>query len=288
MAVVTSNATARWRWAPWTDARGGLSWPKLLVFLGLLTPAVLLLVDAMTASLGPRPIEEAIHRTGWWAVTFVILSLAVTPVSRVSRWAPLVTVRRMVGVTAFLAAALHVTLYVVEQDGVLAVVVKEIATRWYLVVGTIALLGLAGLAATSTDGMARRLGGARWRALHKLAYPIGALAILHFFMQVKGIPIEPVLYAALFVWLMAWRLWRWRAEGEPGAIVLLGLTLGATVIAALGEAVAITAKAPVPFARVLAANLDPDLALDRPAVWVLAMGVAITAIGWWRGAGKRR
>ena len=142
-------------------AAGRFSALKLAVFLALLALAALLAVDALTGGLGARPWDAAIHRVGWWTVVFLLASLAVTPLRRSLRWNALISVRRMIGVTVFAAAVLHLVLYAGQEAWDLWKVGSEIVLRIYLTIGFVALLGLAALAATSTDAMVRRLGGKR-------------------------------------------------------------------------------------------------------------------------------
>src|SRR4029077_8050886 len=119
----------------------------------------------------PKVVTEMIHLTGKWTIRFLLLSLLITPLMRGARYPKFVVVRRMVGVAAFAYATAHLGLYIVDQHYDLLHVASEIAQRFYLTIGFVAWLGLATLAATSTDAMIRRL-GARWSALHKLVYGI--------------------------------------------------------------------------------------------------------------------
>ncbi|MEQ8813891.1 MAG: ferric reductase-like transmembrane domain-containing protein [Thalassobaculum sp.] len=263
------------RWLPWTDGAGRLSPLKLVAFLALLVPAALLAVDALAGDLGPRPWDLAIHRVGWWTVLFLMASLTVTPLRRTLRWNGLVAVRRMIGVTVFLAAALHLVLYAGERAWDLWKVSSEIVLRFYLTIGLAALLGLAALAATSTDGMVRRLGGKRWQVLHRLVYPIAVLALVHFFLQTKADVTQPILFSGLFVWLMAYRLWRSRL-GDPSVGGLVGLAVVAAVLTAAGEVAGISMAFHAPPSVIAAAHFDLDIGV-RPAWWVLAAGLAVAA-----------
>src|SRR5262249_51522912 len=115
-------------------------------------------------------------------------------------------VRRMVGVTSFAYGAAHLTAFAADKAFDLGVVATEIVSRFYLTIGFVALLGLTALAATSTDGMVRRLGGRAWRRLHRLVYAIGILGAVHFFLQSKLNVAEPIVMAGLLAWLLAYRL----------------------------------------------------------------------------------
>lgn len=284
MATETTRRPARrpvQRWLPWTDGAGRPNRLKLAAFVALLVPATLLAADAVTGSLGPRPWDLAIHRVGWWTVVFLMTSLTVTPLRRTLRWNGLVAVRRMIGVTAFLAATLHLVLYAGEQAWDLWKVSSEIVLRFYLTIGFVALLGLGALAATSTDAMVRRLGSRRWQTLHRLVYPIAALALVHFYLQTKADVSEPILFSGLFVWLMAYRLWRSRL-GDPSVAGLLALAVLAALLTAAGETIGIAVTRHVPAMVIVAAHFDPGIGI-RPAWWVLATGLAVAG-----GAALRR
>src|SRR6185369_12017617 len=127
-----------------------------------------------------------------------------TPARSVFDWMPLVQIRRRIGVAAALYAGLHFLIYVADQKWDLVVVALEIVKRFYLTIGFAALLILAALAITSTNGWQRRL-RANWKRLHWLIYPAAVLAILHFFIQSKNNVGEAAVAAGLFAWLMGWR-----------------------------------------------------------------------------------
>lgn len=273
------------RYLPWTDGAGRFSALKLAAFLLLLAPAALLLGDAVAAGLGPRPWNAAMHRVGWWIVVFLMASLAVSPLRRTLRWNGLIAVRRMVGVTAFLAAALHLALYAGEHAWDLWKVGSEIVLRFYLAIGFLAWLGLAALAATSTDGMVRRLGGRRWQALHRLVYPVAGLALVHFFLQTKADVTQPILFSGLFVWLMSYRLWRSRL-GDPSPAGLAMLAAAAAVLTAAGEIAGVSIAYNAPPSVIVAAHFDYAAGI-RPAWWVLAAGLAVAAAATLRRRQRR-
>ena len=160
---------------------GRLSALRIGTLAFLLLPAAIAVYDYSTVGFGPRPINDVIHRTGYWALLFLMISLAVTPLRRIARFGKLLDVRRMIGVGAFVYAAAHIALYMADQKYDLWKVGSEIVLRLYLTIGFIALIGLAVLAVTSTDGMVRRLGGKRWQRLHQIVYvhqPAGADPLL--------------------------------------------------------------------------------------------------------------
>lgn len=258
---------------PWTNRAGRICPLRLVAFLALLAPALLLIFDSIAGTLGPRPWEVAIHRVGWWSVIFLLASLTVTPLRRTLRWNGLLAVRRMIGVSVFLTIMLHLLLYTGQQSWDPIKVASEIILRFYLTIGFVALLGLAALAATSTDGMVRRLGGKRWQLLHKLVYPIGLLALVHFFLQSKNDVTEPILFSGLFVWLMLYRLWRWR-RGDPALGGLVVLAAAAAILTGIGESIGISLTHNVPLSVMLQSQFEPEIGI-RPAWWVLGTGLAV-------------
>ncbi len=189
---------------PWRDRRGRLLPFKAAVLAAVFVPGLLTAFWLADGDLGARPIIEAIHEIGLWAVRFLLIALAVTPLRAALDWGKLLLVRRMLGLTALAYAVAHFSLYVVDEGGNLLLVASEIVHRFYLTIGFVVLLGLIALGATSTDAAIRRM-GRWWKRLHRLSYPLGALALLHYFIQSKANVSEPVFVAGLYVWLMLWR-----------------------------------------------------------------------------------
>jgi len=136
------------------------------------------------------------------------------------------------------------------------------------------------MAATSTDGMTRRLGGRRWRNLHRLVYLAALLSVIHYFMQVKANVDQPWVMAGLFAWLMAWRTANWWGKARtlwlPAALAVF-----ATAVTALGEAVYYGIKVNAPILRVLEANIMFSAGL-RPAMVVLAITAPLILVSWIR------
>ena len=253
------------RWSP----------EKIIAFVAACIPALWLAWRAFNGELNPaRPVNEAIHDTGSWAVRFLLLSLAVSPARRLFAAPKLINMRRTLGVTAFCYAALHLTLYFVQEKFDLAKIVSEIVFRIYLTIGFVALTGLIALAVTSTDGMIKRLGGARWNQLHRVVYAIAVLGIIHFMMQTKVDITESVMIAGFLFWLLGYRLMH-RFAGEVTYARSVVLAFIAAALTALAEAAWYGATTGVPAWRVFAVNFDWDMAF-RPAHWVLIVGLAIT------------
>jgi sulfoxide reductase heme-binding subunit YedZ len=180
---------------------------RVSIFLLALVPLVRIAVQALTAGLGGNPIEEMLHRTGWWALAFLILTLSVTPVRRLTGIGWLVKLRRMLGLYAFFYASLHFAVYIgIDQFFAWEYILEDIGERPYITVGFSALLMMVPLAATSTKGMIKRLGGKRWTRLHRLVYVTAALGVLHFLWLVKADIREPVIFGAILATLLGYRL----------------------------------------------------------------------------------
>lgn len=265
---------------PWQDYNGRTSPLKLAVFLALFAPALWTVLSFFMGWLEPRPFNEAIHQFGLWTIRLIFLALAVTPLRQILQWPRLILVRRMIGVAAFAYAITHFSLYTADQMFDVAKVAGEIVHRIYLTIGFAAVLGLSVLAATSTDGMVRQLGGRNWQLLHRLVYLIALLAIVHFFMQSKLDLWEPTIMAGIYGWLMGYRvLARLLAVRGRLPLVWVGaLGIAAAVATAAGEAVYFRLAYGVAPLRVVAANWSLMTGL-RPATIVLGLGLAVTAAG---------
>lgn len=264
--------------ALWRDRRGRVSAPRVAVLVLLTVPVVLAGHSFLSTGLGARPINDLIHRTGYWALVFLLVTLAVTPLARAGRLSGLIEVRRMLGVGACVYAATHILLFVADQMFDLWKVATEIALRLYLTVGFIALVGMMALAATSTDAMVRRLGSRRWQRLHQLVYGIALLALIHFFQQTKADIWVPTFAAGLFVWLMGYRLlMRWR-KVAPTTPVLLALALAASALVFAAEAIGIGLYYKVSPLLVLQSIFEFDLDMIRPGWLVLGAGLCVVVL----------
>ena len=202
---------------PWRDRRGRFLPFTAAVLAAVCVPGLLTAFWWTQDELGARPVTEAIHEIGLWAIRFVMIALAVTPLRAALDWGKLLLVRRMLGVTALAYAVVHFSLYIVQQNGNMAMVVSEIVHRFYLTIGFAVLLGLIALGITSTDSAVRRM-GRWWKRLHRLAYPLAVLALLHYFIQSKANVSEPVFVAGLYVWLMLWRVLPVRWQRTRGGV----------------------------------------------------------------------
>ena len=270
---------------PWHDRSGRFSGLRAAAFALVVVPALLMLFDIATGGLGAEPATELTHRTGDWAIRLLIISLAITPLRRITGWGRWIIVRRMLGLGAFFYALAHFFIYIAEEDFNLLKVGSEIVLRIYLTIGFVALLGLALLAATSTDRAIRRM-GANWHRLHTIVYGIAVLAVVHFFLQSKADVSEAVLMAGFFVLLMGWRAAR-RAGFELADVrTLLVVAVLASLVTAGLEALWYALATGVDWRLVLWANIDgPSL---RPAAWILLVGLAAALLPLWRMVSERR
>lgn len=189
-------------------------WPhrlsKPLVFIACLLPLAWLLWRFGSDQLGVNPVETLSHRTGDWSLRFLLLTLAVTPLRRLTGWNGAQRFRRMLGLFAFFYASLHFLVYLVfDQFFDLTAILADIAKRPYITVGFAAFVLLIPLAVTSTQRMIKRLGRS-WTRLHRLVYLIAVLGVLHYLWLVKADLREPLLYAAILGVLLGYRLWWWR------------------------------------------------------------------------------
>ena len=264
---------------PWKDYSGHTSPLKLVVFVALFGPALWTALSYTQGWLEPRPFTAAIREIGLWTIRLIFIALAITALRAMLQWPRLILVRRMIGVAAFAYAIAHLTLYTADQMFDLAKVASEIVLRIYLTIGFTAVLGLAALAATSTDGMIRRL-GRRWQTLHRLVYVIALLAVIHYWMQSKLEIWEPTIMAGIYGWLMGYRLLA-RFLAVRGRVPLRwvgALGIAAAVLTASGEALYFWIAYGADPMRVIAANWSLTLGL-RPAAIVLGIALMVTAAG---------
>ncbi|HEX7044564.1 MAG TPA: protein-methionine-sulfoxide reductase heme-binding subunit MsrQ [Burkholderiales bacterium] len=185
---------------------------KPVVFAACLLPFLALVRMIWTGDLGPNPVETLNRFTGDWTLRLLLATLALTPLRGVSGWHYPMRFRRMLGLFAFFYACLHFLSWIwVDKLFDWDEMVTDVAKRPFVTVGFASFVLLIPLAVTSTNGMIRRLGGARWRALHRLVYAIAAGGVVHFLWLVKSDIREPLVYAAILAVLLGYRLWgRWR------------------------------------------------------------------------------
>ena len=184
---------------------------KPLLFAAVLLPFAQLLYGALANTLGANPAEALIRGTGDWVLRFLCLTLAITPLRDWTGAAALLRFRRLLGVTAYGYGVLHFLCYAWLDMGLaLTDIVRDIPKRPFVLVGTLAMLLMTPLAATSFNRAIKALGAARWKALHKLVYGIVLLGLLHFFWMraAKHNFAEWSVYAVIVAVLLGWRVWR--------------------------------------------------------------------------------
>jgi len=188
------------------------------VFFLCLIPAVLVVTDALeiTGRLGANPVEEIQDRFGYWALRFILITLAVTPLRHLLGWNWLSRFRRMLGLFTFFYAFMHfLAWFVLDRELRLNDIIEDLTERPFITLGFTAVVLLAALAVTSITGIRRRM-GKRWQALHNMVYVIGTLGVWHYWWQVKKDVTEPQIYAAILAVLLGARvIWFWRRKKKP-------------------------------------------------------------------------
>lgn len=192
----------------WQPSPGQLGWVKAGVFAACLVPLARLVHGAAAGTLGANPIEFITRSTGWWTLFLLAVTLAVTPVRRFSGANWLLRLRRMLGLFAFFYALAHFITFVWFDHWFDArEIVKDVIKRPFVTAGFAAFLLLVPLAATSNNAMVRKL-GRHWPRLHRLAYAIAVLGVLHFWWLVKRDLTEPVIFAVVVAALLGFRALR--------------------------------------------------------------------------------
>ena len=180
---------------------------KLVVFVNGLVPLALLGWDWRRGQLGANPLDFVTRATGTLTLVFLVLTLAVTPLRRLTGAQWLVRLRRALGLYAFFYGALHLAAYVwFDKWFDPAAIAQDVARRWFILVGFLAFASMVPLAVTSTDGMVRRLGGRRWQRLHRLTYVAAAAGVFHYYLLVKSDTRKPLAFAAVTGLLLGYRL----------------------------------------------------------------------------------
>jgi sulfoxide reductase heme-binding subunit YedZ len=238
-------------------------------------PAVWLAWLAHDGGLGARPVTEAIRVSGDWALRLLWLVLLIGPARRILGLPRLIRSRRILGIGAFGLAALHFAVYALDLQFDWLAVARETVLRLYLTIGAVALIGLAALAATSSDSAVAWIGSARWNRLHSTIYLIAALSVIHFLLRSRTETFEPMLMLGLLIWLIGYRAIQ-RLAGDVTPRALLGLAAASAVMTAMAEAAWHAAATGVDPLRLLAAHFDLADGL-RPAGWVLLAGLAAAA-----------
>jgi sulfoxide reductase heme-binding subunit YedZ len=180
---------------------------KPILFVLCLGPLTWLLWDGVTDNLGANPVETVRRYTGYWTLRFLLITLAVTPLRRLSGWNAIIRLRRMLGLFTFFYACLHFVSYIwLDQFFMWDAIIEDVFDRPFITMGYASFLLLIPLALTSTNGMVKRLGARRWQRLHQSVYVIGIAGVIHFFWLVKSDISRPVMYGAWLAVLLGYRL----------------------------------------------------------------------------------
>jgi sulfoxide reductase heme-binding subunit YedZ len=181
-------------------------WLKPAVFVGSLMPLVSLLILRVQHRLSANPIAYVLNQFGKLTLIFLLATLALTPLRKLTGWPWPIRIRRMLGLFAFFYASLHFTTYLaVDQRFAWHAILADIVKRKFIYVGFTAYLLLIPLALTSTNGSVRRLGALRWQRLHRLVYVAAILGVIHFWWRVKKDVHEPMIYGTVLAFLLAFR-----------------------------------------------------------------------------------
>jgi methionine sulfoxide reductase heme-binding subunit len=186
------------------------------VFLLALVPISLLLWKASTGDLSANPIQDITQETGVWTLRFLMFTLSITPLRKLTGWGRLSRFRRMLGLFAFFYGFLHFTTYIyLDKFFAFDEMIRDVAKRPFITVGFTAFVLMIPLAATSTNRMTKWLGGKRWQALHRLVYFIALCGVIHYLWLVKADTSRPLRYGAVLSVLFLYRLWDYIRSRKP-------------------------------------------------------------------------
>lgn len=187
---------------------------KLLAFVNGFVPLALMGWDWRRGQVGANPLDFVTRTTGTLTLVFLVLTLAVTPLRKLTGVQWLVRLRRMLGLYAFFYGALHFVTYLwFDKWFDFAAIAQDVARRWFILVGFLAFAALVPLAVTSTDRMIKRLGGRRWQRLHRLTYLAAAAGALHYYLLVKSDTRKPLAFAAAVALLLGYRAYASYTKG---------------------------------------------------------------------------
>jgi methionine sulfoxide reductase heme-binding subunit len=193
-------------------------WAKVLVFALSAWPLLFIIWRTYRGELTANPVEFYQHQTGDWTLRFLVFTLCITPFRKICNLPELIRFRRMLGLFAFFYVCLHFLTYLgPDQSFSFSGMVQDVAKRPFITVGFAAFVLLIPLALTSTAGWIRRLGGKRWRMLHRAIYVAAALGVVHYYWLVKSDIRKPVLYGSLVGILLVWRIWSWTSKKKAPA-----------------------------------------------------------------------
>jgi sulfoxide reductase heme-binding subunit YedZ len=197
---------------------GDIRFIKLLVLVNGFVPLALLVWDQSHNRLGANPQNFLILTTGMMTLLFLVLTMAVTPLRKITGLNWVIQFRRMLGLYTFFYGCLHfLCFFSLDRGFSISSTLTEMLKRKYLILGSTALLVMVPLAITSTNGMIKRLGGKRWRALHRLAYVAAIAGVIHYYMQVKADTRQPLVFATVLAILLGYRLLNYRRQRQTPA-----------------------------------------------------------------------
>ena len=189
-------------------------WTKRALFALCLIPAIQLIVRGLQGNLSANPVEFIEHRTGDWAIRFVLITLAVTPLRKIFEQPLLTRFRRMLGLFTYFYVCVHLSMYLIfDQSFDVMAIVADVIKRPYITVGMAGFLMMTPLAITSTAAMVRRLGPKRWQLLHRLIYFCALAGVVHYYWLVKSDVREPLMYGGILLVLMLYRVRLWLFKG---------------------------------------------------------------------------
>jgi sulfoxide reductase heme-binding subunit YedZ len=192
---------------------------KAALFLASLIPLTRLGWYGYSGQLGANPIEFITRSLGTWTLAFLLITLSITPLRKLSGWSWLVKLRRMAGLFAFFYALLHFITYIwLDQFFDLSSIYKDVIKRPFITIGFAAFIMLIPLAITSTNAMMKKLGGKRWQMLHRLIYPVAIFGVVHYWWLVKKDITQPLVYAVVLAALLGYRLWLKWEKNSPSEI----------------------------------------------------------------------
>jgi methionine sulfoxide reductase heme-binding subunit len=194
---------------------------KPVVFLLALLPVSLLLWKACTGDLSANPIKDITEETGIWTLRFLMMTLAITPLRKITGWARFARFRRMLGLYAFFYGFLHFTTYIwLDQFFAFDDIIKDVAKRPFITVGFTAFVLMIPLAITSPNRVVKWIGGKRWNLIHRLVYIVGTAGVIHYLWLVKADTSRPLRYGALLSVLLLYRVWDYFRSRRPRPKVL--------------------------------------------------------------------
>lgn len=191
---------------------------KVLVWILCLLPIAIWVYQGLHDQLGANPVDRIQNKTGLVTIRLLMLTLAITPLRRITGWNWTIKFRRLLGLFTFFYAFIHLLVYTVADNQLnIAAIVKDVAKRPFILLGMLGFLAMVPLAITSTAGWIRRMGGKNWNRLHKLIYFTGVMGVIHFWLRVKKNHNEPAVYVCILVVLLGIRVLFWIRSRQRAA-----------------------------------------------------------------------